>query len=314
MTDGKLTFGLDCVPDSARGCVLSVGNFDGVHLGHQRICSTARSLADPAGLGVVAITFDPLPDAVFHPDHAHQRITPVDQEARLLGQAGADHVVCLRTDRALLGMPARQFVDEVIVAKFAPRHVVEGRDFAFGASRAGTVDLLRQAGGQAGFEVHVVDEVMMDLPEGPDRISSTLIRMLLRAGRIEDANRCLGREFALYDRIVPGQGHGRVLEFPTANIHPSEQILPADGVYAGRATIDGRRFAAAVSIGRKPTFGPAEQTYVEAFLIDGEGDFYGQAMELSFVGRLRDQMKFETTEALRAQIACDVARVREICG
>jgi len=314
MTDAKLTFGMDSLPGSAQGCVLSVGNFDGVHLGHQRICATARSLADADGAGVVAITFDPLPDAVFHPDHAHQRITPVAHEARLLGEAGADHVVCLPTDKALLGMSPRQFIDEIIVARFAPRRIVEGRDFAFGAGRAGTVDLLRQAGDGAGFEVHVVDEVMMELPEGPDRISSTLIRMLLRGGRIEDANRCLGREFALYDRIVPGQGHGRILAFPTANIHPAEQIVPADGVYAGRAKIGDERFAAAVSVGRKPTFGPAEQTYVEAFLIDGEGDFYGQAMELSFVARLRDQVKFETSEALQAQIAGDVQRVREICG
>ncbi len=312
MNDERIIHGLDALPDAVRGCALTIGNFDGVHLGHQRILREVRRLADADGVEAVAMTFDPFPDVVFHPEHARQCITPPRQRAERLCEAGADRVVVVPPDRELLGLSPEKFVCGLLAACFAPRHVVEGRDFAFGARRAGTVDTLREFARPQGFEVHVVEEVMLDLDEGPDRISSTLVRMLLRAGRIEDANRCLARRFALYGDVIPGAGHGRLLEFPTANIAPSEQVVPADGVYAGVANIDDQAFPSAVSIGNKPTLGPADETYVEAFLIDAEGDYYGRPMRLELARRLRDQATFPDADALQEQIAKDVQHVRKL--
>jgi riboflavin kinase/FMN adenylyltransferase len=176
------------------------------------------------------------------------------------------------------------------------------------------VDTLRRAGLRAGYKLHVVEPVMQDLPEGPQRVSSTLIRRLVAAGLIEQANPCLGSEFTLYGRVQAGCGQGRVLEFPTANIELGEQICPADGVYAGRAVIAGQQAAAAISIGAKPTFGPSHEKAVEAFLLEAGGDYYDEYMALSFIQRLRDQRRFAGADELKAQIAKDVQRVREICG
>ena len=301
--------GLESVPPGLRGCVLTIGNFDGVHLGHRRILLTARALADAEKAPAAALTFDPLPDQVLRPSGAPKRISPLEDRCRRLHQAGADVVVVARCDKPLLSMSPADFIS-LVVERFAPRHVVEGPDFVFGLKRAGNIDLLRKAGAEAGFFVHVVEPVLLDFDEGPDRVSSTLIRMLLVAGRVADANRCLGREFTLYGKVVPGHGRGRVLEFPTANIE-SDQILPADGVYAGRACAQGKVHGAAVSIGTKPTFGVGLRT-LEAFLIDAAGDFYGNDVAVSFLARLRDQQKFDSPEALKAQIARDVEAVKAI--
>jgi riboflavin kinase/FMN adenylyltransferase len=299
--------------------VLTVGNFDGVHLGHQRILATARGLADAHGAAVVVLTFDPPPDLVIRPDDPPRRITPHAERCRLLRAAGADWVVTLKSEPALLDMGPDEFVQDIVLGRLAPAHVVEGQDFFFGRRRRGTVRTLEDWGRRAGFGVHVVEAVALDFPEGPARISSSLIRRLVAAGRIADANRCLGREFALFGKVVPGQGQGRVLAFPTANIDPTEQVIPADGIYAGRAAVGNLHTAAAISIGNKPTLGPILASVVEAFLLELElkldtgADFYGQEMTLSFVARLRDQQKFASVDELRDQIAKDVKRVRQLC-
>jgi riboflavin kinase/FMN adenylyltransferase len=305
--------GLDSLPPSLQGCVLTIGNFDGVHLGHQQILHSARALGDADGITVAALTFEPPPELVLRPEQPPLRITPSQQKYRLLLVAGADYVVAVKTDRDLLRMSPKQFIDQVIVKRFAPTHVVEGRNFFFGRGRSGNIDTLAQAAPTSGFVLHVVEPVMVGLPDGAKRISSTLVRELVLAGRIEDANRCLGREFALYERVVPGKGHGRILEFPTVNVDPHQQVVPLDGVYAGKATVNGDNFSAAISIGSKPTLGPSERA-IEAFLIGARGDLYGKELTLAFTQRLRDQQRFETPEQLKAQIAKDVERVREICG
>ncbi len=309
----RLIQGLESVGRSLRGCVLTIGNFDGVHLGHRRILRTARPLADEAGLPVAALTFDPPPDLVLRPDDVPERITPHAEKCRLLLDAGADYVVTAGADKQLLSMSSAEFVERVIVGRFAPRHVVEGHNFFFGLGRSGNVETLAAAGKAAGFILHVVEPVMQDLPEGPVRVSSTLIRRLVLEGGIAHANRCLGRDFSLYGRVSAGEGRGRVLEFPTANISVTEQVCPADGVYAGLAEIAGERFAAAISIGEKSTFGPGGERAVEAFLLNAGGDYYDEYMVLSFIRRLRGQRRFDTAGQLRAQIAKDVERVREIC-
>lgn len=311
MDDHCIT-GLDSVPNEARGGVLTVGNFDGVHLGHQRIVTTARGLADAEGSAVTALTFDPPPDLLLHPDHAGRRITTHQQRCWLLRQAGADWVVTARTDSTLLAMTAEAFIKEAIVDKFAPRHIVEGDNFFFGKGREGNVRTLQQWQKRGSFTVHVIEPVTLDFADGPRRVSSSLVRQFIAAGRVEDAARCLGRPFALSGEIIPGQGKGRVLQFPTANIDPGQQVCPADGIYAGMATIEGKTFVVAISIGNKPTLGPIDYSVVEAYLLDAQGDYYGRQIELGFIARLRDQQKFDSLEALQEQIAKDVEHVRQI--
>lgn len=310
--DTRCVQGLDDLPDAARGCVLTVGNFDGVHLGHRRILDDARRLADAEGTAAVAMTFDPPPDLVLRPDDQPQRITPAAQRADLLLAAGADYVVTARTDARLLGLSPEAFIAEIIMSRFAPLQMVEGANFFYGKRRAGNIQTLRRAGRTHNFAVHVADPVAVDLGEGPVPVSSTLIRRLLLDGRVERAARCLGRDFVLYGRVTGGERRGRALAYPTANIDPGEQVTPGDGIYAGRAAVRGADYPAAISVGDKPTFGPGERT-VETFLLDADGDFYNEPLALSFVRRLRDQEKFADGEALRAQIAGDVERVREIC-
>ena len=305
--------GLENVPPACTGGVLTIGNFDGVHLGHQSILTVGRKLADAAGAPLVAMTFERPPDLVLRPTDTPERLTPLPQKTELLIQAGADVVVVAETCPELLSMDPPAFVQEVIASHVAPRHVVEGPNFFFGRKRAGNVDILKSLGAEAGFEVHVVEPVLLDLPEGRQHIASTLIRRLIGDGRVEEAATCLTRPYALYGTIIPGQGRGRVLEFPTANIDPVEQVFPADGVYAGAAGIEDQRFVAAISIGNKPTFQDADRTCVEAFLVDaGDDDYYGRFMALEITHRLRDQQTFDSLDLLREQIAKDVDRVRTL--
>jgi len=304
--------GLDSVPAALRGCALTIGNFDGVHLGHQQILLMCRSLAHTDRRPVVAMTFDPLPEVLLRPrEEAPPLILPPAKRYDVLLKSGADFVVTMPATAELLSLPARTFVDEIIMQHFAPLHVVEGADFFFGRSRGGNVVTLENMGIARAFSVSVVQSVVLMLSEGQRRVSSTLIRELVRDGRVEDAAACLGRPFALYGTVVPGQQKGRTLGFPTINLATSDQVVPSDGVYAGRATMGNASYLAAVSIGNKVTFGPVERT-IEAYLLDASGDFYGLAVELSLLRRLRPQQKFDSPEALMAQIAQDVAAVREL--
>ena len=310
--DKRCIEGLASVPPAARGCVLTIGNFDGVHLGHRLILETARGLADAEDLMVVAMTFDPPPDLVLRPSDPPRRLSPHEQRTRLLLAGGADMVVTARTDTELLAMEPAEFIERIVVGHFQPRHVVEGRNFFFGRGRAGDIDVLVAAGATRGFAAHVVEPVTVELAEGPRTVSSTLIRGLVADGRVADAARALGRQFAVFGPVVRGAGHGRILDFPTVNFDPGRQVVPADGVYAGLAGIAGRRYPAAVSIGTRATLGAGPRA-CEAHLIGAEGDFYGERLELRFVRRLRGQEKFDGPDRLRDQIAKDVERVREIC-
>ena len=311
--DNRCIHGLDALPATLRGCALTIGNFDGVHLGHQRIITAACELARRQGRSMVAMTFEPPPDQVVRPRDVIKRITPVEVKAELLLEAGADAVVLAAAGRDLLSMTPQQFIDEVVVRRFAPGHVVEGPDFCFGHKRSGNVETLRQAGATAGFEAHVIEPVQVELAGESHRVSSTLIRSLVEDGRVADARRCLGRDFALYGQIVHGTGRGaQILGFPTVNLLSPQQVVPGEGVYAGWADIDGTSSAAAISVGHTPTLGGTGGRVVEAHLIGMTGRFYDLQMKLRFTERLRGQTKFESVEALRAQIAEDIERVRRI--
>ncbi|HPS52476.1 MAG TPA: bifunctional riboflavin kinase/FMN adenylyltransferase, partial [Phycisphaerae bacterium] len=265
-----------------------------------------------AGGPLTAMTFDPPPDIIIRPADAPQRICTPDDRAALLLEAGCDYVVTAKTDLQLLRMSPEDFIARIIVGRFNPRYIVEGPNFFFGHFRAGNVETLKNAGKKYGFQTQVVEPVTVELAGVRARVSSTLIRQLIEEARIEDADRLLTRPFSFVGQVIGGEKVGRVLQYPTANIDPGMQVIPCDGVYAGLATVHGKPYRAAISIGRKPTIGDNLPRLVEANLLDASGDFYHEKMRLRFIRFLREQRKFDSLDELKAQISRDVRQTREI--
>lgn len=303
--------GLTGEPLPLAASVLAAGNFDGVHRGHQAIIATARELAADGGLPVVALTFEPHPLLVLRPEHAPRRLGTPEQKLAALADAGADIVVVLDSTPQLLAIPADTFLHEKIVKCFAPRFIVEGVNFGFGRGREGNVDTLRAHEESGGYRTRVVEPVQQQLPSGETvRISSSLVRKLVAAGDVECAAKALGRPYALCGEVVKGAQRGQTLGFPTANVHPGDVLVPADGVYVGIAEIDDATYPAAISIGATPTFAGGERQ-VEAHLLDFADNLYGKNICLRFTNHLRDQRRFASRDELIAQITDDVAQVRK---
>ncbi|MGQ9649429.1 MAG: bifunctional riboflavin kinase/FAD synthetase [Phycisphaerae bacterium] len=295
------------------GAVLCIGNFDGVHRGHQAILQAGRQKARAVGTELVAITFDPHPLAVLTPERMPAVLTPLPEKLRQLERAGADVTVVADSSVAFLQLSAADFIEDVIVRRFRPTAIVEGRSFGFGRHRQGDVETLRAAGWQYGFEVQIVEPVRIALGGHPDAvISSSLVRQLLTAGPVDQAAICLGRPYALLGTVIHGGGRGAGMGFPTANVDPGDQLVPAEGVYAGFAELAGRRHQAAISIGRTPTF-DEHRLVVEAHLLDFGENTYGQTLRLEFLAWLRSQVRYETVNDLCRQIAKDVEQTRTIC-
>jgi len=263
----------DAVGPSWRGGVVSIGNFDGVHRGHRAILDRCRELAAADGAAVLAITFDAHPATLLAPERVPPQLATLDERLELLAEGGADGVVVLPLDRHLLATPAEEFVRRLLVERLAIRAIVEGPDFGFGRGRGGNLSTLRTMAAEGGFRVETVEPIRVGLPDTDESVvvSSSGIRGLLSTGRIEAAAACLGRNYILGGRVVSGAGVGRTLGFPTLNLEPAGQLVPGDGVYAGRARFASadRWVAAAISIGCRPTFG-GETRVVEAFLLNGE--------------------------------------------
>jgi riboflavin kinase/FMN adenylyltransferase len=311
MQNNRHIVGLENVPASLHGCALTIGNFDGVHRGHRRIVAHARALADANSDAVVAVTFDPPPDLVLRPGDEPQRVGPHAETVEYLLEAGCDAVVTIQTTSDLLHMNPDDFIDEVILKRFAPQHIVEGPNFFFGRGRSGTIATLQKAGLTSGFIVHVVDPVMVELDDEPTRVSSTLIRKLIKVGRVDAAGNLLTRPFTLTGKVVHGDHLGRTLKYPTANLDRGEQIVPADGVYAGSASLGVTTYPAAISIGYKPTFA-ADKRVIEAHLIGAGGEFYGRRIRFDFLQRLRAQVRYNSAAELVEQIARDVEQTKGI--
>ena len=297
------------------GSVITVGNFDGVHLGHRAILAEARRLAGGHRCQVLALVFDPHPAQLLRPASEPPRLGTLAQRIEALRQAGADQVCPIKVTAPLLGQSPEKFVAG-LVRRWGMRAIVEGANFRFGKDRRGNVQTLSQLGRQAGFQVAVVDPVKVVLTsQQVMTVSSTLIRWLLAHGRAFDAARCLGRPYQLAGPVVEGHKRGRALGVPTANLDQNasgELLRPADGVYAGCVQLaDDRRFAAAVSIGPKPTFA-GTQSVVEAHLIDFDEDLYGQVIRIELIRWLRDQQRFASVAQLKAQLAGDVGATRRL--
>ena len=305
---------LDEVPADLGRTVVAIGNFDGVHLGHQHVIRRAREVADADGLRVVVVTFDPHPMAVLRPDHAPSTLTDLDARCRLLVQAGADDVFVIRFSREIAAWSPEEFIQRILVDGLHARRVVVGANFRFGNRASGDVASLVRAGTAGGFDV---DPVALD--GGPQVWSSTYVRTCLAAGDVEGAAEALGRPYGVSGVVVVGDRRGRELGYPTANVPVGRLAVPADGVYAGwlRVVDDegGEPMPAAISVGTNPTFDGERDRRVEAYVLDRTDlELYGRPVEISFVSRIRGMVRFEGVDALVATMRDDVERTRALLG
>ena len=289
--------------------VLTIGNFDGLHLGHQALVGLTMERARAIGGTSMVMTFEPHPMRVLRPAVNIPIITPLEQKLELLEELGVDVVICARFDERFARLTADEFVDKLLVGRINVAEVVVGYDFRFGHKGLGDIELLEAKGEAWGFKVHVVGPVMVDgLP-----VSSTRVRQEVRAGRMEEARRLLGRPYRIVGYVVPGRGRGaRVVGFPTANLRVGDELIPKPGVYAVMAEVEGYgKMGGVTNIGTNPTFDDGAMS-IETHLLDFSGDIYGKRLVVHFLSRLRDEIRFRSVQELTAQISRDIAKAREV--
>jgi phosphoribosyl 1,2-cyclic phosphate phosphodiesterase len=291
-----------------RGSVIAIGNFDGIHLGHQRVLEYTMNLAKETGAVATALTFEPPPLKVLRPDLAPLRISTNQQRMEWFGAIGMEAAVVLPFTMELAQCAPDDFVDEILVEQLQVRAVVVGDNFRFGHRQAGDVKFLRELGMKDGFEVIVHTPVIID----GQVVSSTLIRKQISEGDVTRAARLLGRPFALTGEVVSGTGTGRKFTFPTLNLKPDQELLPAKGVYITRTVLEGETSShrSVTNVGMRPTFNGTGLT-VETHLLDYSGNFAPKSIEVRFWKKLRDEKKFSGPEELRAQIAKDITRANQ---
>jgi riboflavin kinase/FMN adenylyltransferase len=286
-------------------CVLSIGNFDGVHLAHRKLLDRVAQVARARGAAAAAITFEPHPIKFLSPAHAPKLLTPFSRKAKLIAASGIDLLVVLPFNRELAHLSPLEFVRNILVRPLHTVVVHVGPHFRFGYRQAGDVEILEALGRQEGFEVEVLP--LLEVRGQP--VSSTRIRELLVEGRVHVANRLLGRPFSVYGPIVAGLGVGRKHTVPTLNLAPVEEQLPKTGVYVTRTTVGEKLYDSVTNVGHKPTFGGDHKLTVETFLLNFPGDaIHDPDMEIEFLYRLRDEIKFQNPAMLKAQIQEDARR------
>lgn len=299
----------------AQPTAITIGNFDGVHLGHAKLVQTSRALVGKTGR-VVALVFDPHPMTILRPDAVPTRLSTMAQRTTWLRTMGVDEVVTLTPTCDFLGQSPREFIEK-ITANFSPGFIVEGPDFHFGKGRAGSVDTLHELEQSFGYQTHIVYPVEAALcDQSTVTVSSSVIRWLIQHGRVRDAGLLLGRPYELVSTVVSGDKRGRTIGVPTINLANTGCLLPADGIYAGRANrAEGETYPAAISIGTKPTFGEHPRT-CEAHLIGYHGplDDYGWNVRLQFTDWLRDQLTYTSVEPLIDQLKRDITNTAKAIG
>ena len=290
----------------APGPVATVGNFDGLHRGHRAIIDRVLERGRGSGAATLVITFDPHPLRVIAPERAPLLLTTRRQKLALLEAAGIDLVLVLPFTQELAAMSAAAFVGRVLVEGLRLREAYVGANFNFGRGREGNADLLVRLCEERGVRAGRVEEVkILDSP-----VSSSRIRRALLSGEVELARALLGRPYAVEGRVVHGDSRGAALGFPTANIEPANELVPQDGVYVSEAIVDGSAQPSVTNIGTRPTFGAASRA-IETHILDSPGDLYGRSLEVRFLARLRQELKFDSPKALIGQIERDVRRARE---
>jgi len=305
--------GLGEVPAGFGPSAVTIGKFDGLHVGHRGVLWQLRELADKRGLTATVVTFDRNPLQLLAPERCPDALVGNAQKRELLADAGVGATLMLHFDRQLADEQPEQFIESTLQRALHAQVVLCGADFRFGARGAGDVELLRRAGVAHGFDVVILDDVQVDGVSGSRRASATWVRELLTEGRVREAAALLGRMPSIRSTVVHGEQRGRELGYPTANLAPAvEGFLPADGVYATWAIVDGVSYPSATSIGNNPTFDGIPQHQVETHLFDQTLDLYDRPIELQFVDHLRPMNKFASVDALVAQLRDDDAEIRRI--
>lgn len=290
-----------------QGCVVTIGNFDGVHLGHQAVIQQLKDYAKDMGLPAVVVTFEPQPLEYFSAETAPARLTSFREKIEWLNQHGIERVVCLRFQASLAALSAEQFVEKLLVKGLAVKRIVVGDDFRFGKGRKGTYQSLQSFGVRYGFDVVSTETLIMQ----GDRVSSSRIRDALKEGSLQEARALLGRPYCMSGRVVHGDKRGRELGFPTANISLNRRMSPLLGIYAVRVeglaeeSLDGVAY-----IGTRPVF-DGKRLLLEVHLLDYSEEIYGQHLQVKFYKRLRSEMKFDSVDQLRTQIDRDIEHARD---
>lgn len=289
-----------------RGCVATIGNFDGVHLGHQAVLGQTAERAAEMNLPMVVITFEPQPREFFTHGDTPPRLTRFREKMQALRRYSVGRVVCLRFDAALAAMPAAEFIRRLLIDGLAVRYLVVGDDFRFGQGRAGSFAMLSEAGAHHGFQVAAMHSFNVD----GERVSSTRIRAALAQGDFATAEKLLGRPYRMCGRVAHGDERGRQLGFPTANIHLHRKSSPLAGVFAVEVFgLEREPLAGVANVGTRPTVG-GTRSQLEVHLLDFDGDIYGRYLHVDFLHKLRSEQRFESLAALTAQIAQDVEAAR----
>lgn len=307
----KVISGLDQITTPFHNAVVAIGNFDGVHRGHQAIFEIVRQKAAAIGGTSVAITFDPHPVKVLNKKQSPPLITLLEQKMELIEAAGIDVTLCIPFDESFAALTAKAFTEDILVGKIGMKAIVIGKDYTFGKNRKGDVNYLKEAGSRLDFEVVVPDWVPMgkDLPE---RVSSTRVREVIEAGDVAYAHELLGRYYQLKGRVRTGRSRGgRLLGFPTANINLHDELCPKMGVYAVTVELASGIYEGVANIGYSPTFDDHLFT-VEVHLLDFSGDLYDQEIRVNFIRRIRDEKKFNNIDELSDQITRDIETAKAI--
>ena len=292
--------------DIARPTVLTLGVFDGLHLGHQLIMKTVVDRAKTIGAVPTVITFEPHPRAVLHSESAPPLLQTFDQKIEALGVLGIEQTIVIHFDQAFSQIRAEDFLRDVVVDRLHAKEVYLGRGFFFGHNREGNIDLLRRVSSQLGFVADEVPEVRLR----GKRIGSTMIRQLLTDGRVNLARRMLGRPYGVEGPVARGDARGVGLGFPTANVQPHNRVIPRRGVYVTSTLIEGQWRRSVTNIGVRPTFGDALEPSVETHVINWSGDLYGDVLRVRFLHRLREEKKFASIDELKKQIESDVTHAQ----
>ena len=294
--------------EACRGGVIAIGNFDGVHLGHQRMISVLKARAEEASVPAVAMTFDPPPVALLRPDKVPPSLTTISHRTELLKRYGMDEVLIWPTSTELLNLTPREFFDEVILNQLRAVGMVEGPNFFFGKDRAGDVQTLAEFCSQSGLSLEIVRPVV----DGESLVSSSRVRKLIGSNGLDEAVEMLGHPYRLTGLVGHGASRGRTIGFPTANLTEIRTLVPSEGVYAGLCEIEGRECSVAVNIGQNPTFND-DVAKVEAHVIDWDGDLYGAQLAVDLLSRIRAVQTFESAGELQQQIEKDVESARRAC-
>jgi riboflavin kinase/FMN adenylyltransferase len=300
---------LETLPADARGGAVAIGNFDGVHRGHVAIVERLLERAAAVGGPAIVFTFDPHPVRLLRPEQCPPPLTWTERKAELLSSLGVDWIVAYPTDEALLQLSAQDFFDRIIRGALGARALVEGPNFYFGHNREGTIERLAQLSSAASISLDIVPPVVID----GEIVSSSRVRDLIRAGNVEQAAKLLSSPYRIRGMVTHGAGRGAKIGFPTANLSAIDTLLPAQGVYAGRARTSDGIYPAAINLGPSPTFGDA-MIRVEVHIIGVDEALYGQPLEVDFLARLRDIRPFDSPAALIDQLNRDIAQVKRIAA